>query len=78
MLLNLRDGHVLNFIFDSAQQMPSKQYEECSSNGPGGNDSHQVLRFDEILDGDVRFDTEFEVQDRAIMYEPGRHVEDMA
>lgn len=67
MMLGLRDGHVLNFIFDPYQKLNDEVYDKCTTNEEQKNHSHQILRFDEILDGDDRFDTEFELQDRVRM-----------
>lgn len=66
MILILRDGHRLNFIFDPSSRIQPEEYEKCSGNEMK-SDSHQILRFDEILDGDDRFDTQFELQDQVSM-----------
>jgi len=67
MMLGLRDGHMLNFIFDTCQKVDDVEYDNCTTNDDQSNHLHQILRFDEILDGDDRFDTEFELQDRVTM-----------
>ncbi|CBY23680.1 unnamed protein product [Oikopleura dioica] len=63
LLLCLRDGFILNFLFDSGELSGCAAYSEISTNDPKGLGSHLILRFDEIVDGDPRIDTELFVQD---------------
>ena len=64
LILCLRDGFILNFIFDSGKLDGSASYTDISTNDSKGLGSHLILRFDEIVDGDPRIDTELFVQDR--------------
>jgi len=66
LLILLRDGHKLNFIFQN--ELEKCEYEECTVNESDRNlFDKQILRFDEILDGHPKFDTEFELQDHRMM-----------
>ena len=69
LLLCLRDGFILNFLFDTGKLASCADYSEVSTNDPKGLGSHLILRFDEIVDGDPRIDTELFVQDRHPMYD---------
>ncbi|CAG5109445.1 Oidioi.mRNA.OKI2018_I69.chr2.g3979.t1.cds [Oikopleura dioica] len=64
LILCLRDGFILNFIFDSGKLDGTASYTDISTNDSKGLGSHLILRFDEIVDGDPRIDTELFVQDR--------------
>ena len=68
LLLCLRDGFILNFLFDSVKLGGGASYSEISTNDDKGLASHLILRFDEIVDGDPRIDTEFFVQHRHPMF----------
>ena len=67
MLITLRDGYIFNIIFDSYRKLENGEYEECTTSDMSSSNSHQILRFDEIIDGNSKFDTELELQDRVSM-----------
>ena len=81
LLIVLRDGVRVNVFFGSEQLPLVESYESCVSQGRAffklsdlrnfserpEVDHRLLVRFDEILDGHPRFDTEFELQDQQVM-----------